>query len=420
MPNKKNPIFLIILIIILSLSLNACSFTTHQQAKQGDNFFFIADGFGKAPQDIFLQAWKAIKDEHLDKTYNHQDWSRWKTRYFHQIKTKEDAYLAIDTMIESLDDPYTRFLKPYDFQEQNRSIDAELFGIGVHITKAKDQVTIIDVIDGTPAKKAGLQPGDMIVRIDNKSTKGLEIKDVAEKVRGKVGSKVTIGILRDKKELTKEITRERIEIKSVDYKILNNNYAYIKISSFISSETSFEMLNALDATKNAKGIIIDLRGNQGGLLPNAIFIANMFINKGDIVSIVDRNGRKKIIKAESDISITNKPVVILVNQASASASEILSGALKDHKRAILVGETTYGKGMVQKIHKLADGSGINITIGKYLTPDGTDINKKGISPDYTVKLSEEDFLKDKDPQLDKAKQLLAGKIAAIEKLTAGK
>ena len=177
----------------------------------------------------------------------------------------------------------------------------------------------------------------MIVRIDNKLTKGLEIKDVAEKVRGEVGSKVTIGILRDKKELTKEITRERIEIKSVDYKILNNNYAYIKISSFISSETSFEMLNALDATKNAKGIIIDLRGNQGGLLPNAIFIANMFINKGDIVSIVDRNGKKKTIKAEPDISITNKPVVILVNQASASASEILSGALKDHKRAILVG-----------------------------------------------------------------------------------
>ena len=418
--NKKSPLFLIILVIILSFSLNACGFNNNKYTKNGNEFFFAVDNVGKTPQDIFLQAWKSIKDQYLDKTYNHQDWSRWKNRYLNQIKTKEDAYLAIDTMIESLNDPYTRFLTPYDFAEQNRNIDAELYGIGVHIVKAKDNVTIIQVMDDTPAKKAGLKPGDIIFKINNTSTKGLDIKEVADKVRGKVGSKVTLVILRDKKEIIKEIIREKIEIKSIDYKIQNNNYAYIKISSFMSSETAFEMLNALEATKNAKGIIIDLRGNQGGLLPNAVFIANMFVNKGIIVSIVDRNGIKKSIKAEPDVLITNKPIVILVNQASASASEILSGALKDHNRATLVGETTFGKGFVQKVHKLSDGSGINITIAKYLTPSGKDIDKKGIKPDYTVELTEKDFTQDKDPQLDKAKQILATKIIAIEKLKAAK
>lgn len=407
MYNKKFPVLFIILALFCSLLLSSCSFMDGLKSSNKENTItFAAEGFGKSPQDIFMYAWKTIKDQYVDKTCNDQDWSRWRKKYLDQIKTREDAYVAIETMIESLNDPYTRFLPPYEFAEQNRNIDAELYGIGVHIAKVKDKVVIIHIIDGTPAKEAGLKTGDIILKVNNDTTKGMDLKEIANRVRGKIGTSVTLKILRDKKEIVKEITRKKINLKSVEYKVLKGNYAYIKISSFISSETSFEMLKALSSTKDTKGIILDLRGNHGGLLPNAIFISNMFVDKGDIVSIVDRYGHKKTIKAEEGIKITDKPLVVLINQASASASEILSGALKDHKRAILVGETTFGKGFVQKIQRLPDGSGINITIAKYLTPKGTDIDQKGIHPDYVIELTREDFLKDRDPQLEKARQLI--------------
>lgn len=411
MINKRYSSFLIILTLLFCMGLSGCSnITSNKYLKNQNQFLFSIDNVNTS-RDLFLHAWNAIKDDYLDKTYNGQDWNKWKTRYIDRIKTKDDAHVAIESMVESLNDPYTRFLPPFDFAEQNRSIDAKLFGIGVHIAKIRDKIFVIDVIKDTPAKQSGLKPGDIILKINGVSTKGLDSRDVADKVRGKANTKVGLEILRNKQKLEKSILRKEINIKSVEYKILKGNYAYIRISSFISSETSLEMLKALNATKNTRGTIIDLRGNQGGLLPNAIFIANMFVNKGTIVSIVDRNGYKQDIKAEPSILTSRKPVVILVNQASASASEVLSGALRDHGRAVLVGETTFGKGLVQKIQKLPDGSGINITIAKYLTPAGTDINKKGIKPDYRVKLTEKDFVHNKDPQLEKAEQILAVKTA---------
>jgi len=359
------------------------------------------------PEGVFNRAWRIIKNNYIDTTFNNQDWEKWAKRYGDKIKTKEDSYVAITTMVESLNDPYSRFLKPDEFAEQDRSIEAKLYGIGVHISEIKGNSVIVNVIEGTPAAKSGLKAGDRILKVNNKSTKGLSLKDVADMVRGKAGTKVVLSVLRDKKQLTKVILREEIKIKSVKYKMLDNKYAYIKISTFISSDTAYEVAEALQATKKAKGVIIDLRGNHGGLLPNAIMISNMFIKKGAIVSVVDRNGKKQEFKAEPEGLITSKPTVILINNESASASEILSGALKDHKRAFLVGETTFGKGLVQRILKLPDGSGINLTVAKYLTPNGNDIGHKGINPDYKVAMTEKEFIDGKDPQLNKAKQVLS-------------
>jgi carboxyl-terminal processing protease len=410
MKNIKNLFCIVLLTVFLSLNLSGCNLKEQQKQEPVQNVLSNLSSYRKSPQGIFIKTWKIIKNEHLDKTYNHQNWDKWKDRYYDKIKTKEDAYLAIDTMIESLNDPYTRFLRPSDFQEQTRTIDAKLYGIGVHIANRNNQPVVIHVIDDTPAKEAGLKAGDIILKINNISAKGLDVKQTADKVRGKAGTPVTLTLLRKKQILVKKITRKEINIKSVEYKILDNKYAYIHILSFISNETSIETAQALASTRNTEGIILDLRGNYGGLLPNAVFIANMFIKKGALVSIVNKDGYKETIYAEPFDIYMDKPIIVLINQASASASEILSGALKDHKKAILVGEKSFGKGLVQKIIGLPDGSGINITIAKYLTPNGTDINKKGIQPDYKVKFTEKDFLSNHDPQLAKAKQILAGEI----------
>ena len=260
-------------------------------------------------------------------------------------------------------------------------------------------------MEETPAQRAGLKTGDIIVKVNSVVTKGLDLKEVANEVRGKQGTKVNLTIQRKKAKLVKNITREKIKIRTVKHKKLKNNLLYIKISSFISHDTSYEVASVLKQNKDANGLIIDLRGNNGGLLPNAIYIANMFLKDGIIVSIVDKNGVREDIEAQRSSLFANKPVVVIVNQGSASASEILSAALKENNIAVLVGEKTYGKGVVQKIHELPDGSGLNLTIAKYLTPKGFDIHEKGINPNYFVEFSEADLLNNNDPQLDKAKEV---------------
>lgn len=372
------------------------------------------------PEGTFDRAWRIIKNNYIDKTYNHQDWERWLARYDNRIKTNNDTHVAIETMVESLNDPYSRFLSPEEFAEQDRNIDAKVIGIGVYIASIKGNTIIANVIEGSPAEKSGLKPEDRILSVNGKSVKGISLNKIAEMVRGKEGTTVKITILREKTQIEKNIIRKEVKIKSVKYSILKNNYAYIRLSTFISNDAAYEMVEALEKTKNTKGIILDLRGNHGGLLPNAVLISNMFISKGNIVSIVDRNGKSQDYNAEPDRLITQKPMVVLIDNESASASEILSGALKDHKRAELIGEKTFGKGLVQRILKLPDGSGINLTIAKYLTPNGHDIGHKGIEPDYKVVMTEKHFIAKKDAQLEKAKQILASKIYLNERVASGK
>lgn len=360
------------------------------------------------PQKLFDKTWKVIYKDYYEPSLNHQDWYRWRTRYQGKIKTDDDAKVAIDTMIASLNEPYTRFMPQKDFEELTTSITSKIYGIGVNIYSNSGKIEVFNIIPSTPADFAGLKQGDIITAVDGKEINGMNISEVAALVRGPENSVVELSILRDGKKLTKKIKRKEIKIKNVKSSILDNHIGYIQIISFMGGTTPNEFMEALENTKNTDSIIIDLRGNTGGLLDNAVFIANMFIQQGEIVEIIYRNGYKKSIQANPEQKLLNKPVVVLVNGASASASEILSGALKDYHKAKLVGKKTFGKGLVQKVVPLPNKTGLNVTIARYLTPNGTDINKLGIKPDVEVGNEFDFYLNNKDDvQLNKAKEVLA-------------
>ncbi|RAI10966.1 MAG: peptidase S41 [Candidatus Melainabacteria bacterium] len=364
-----------------------------------------------SPQKLFDTTWQIIKNEYYDPSFNKQAWARWKNHYRGKIKTEEDAKVAIDTMLASLDDPYSRFLTKEDFAEQNSSITSKISGIGVNIISDSGKIRIISVIDNTPAQFADLKVGDIILAIDDKKVSGHSLADVSNMVRGPVNTFVNIDVLRKKELIKKKIIRKEFTIKTVKSSI-DKNIGYIQIASFISNSTPNEFLEALENTNNTDGLIIDLRGNTGGLLPNAIFISNLFIQKGKIVSIVGRNGYHYDIMAQDNNVNIEKPVILLVDGASASASEIFSGAMKDYHRAKLVGTRTYGKGMVQKIISLPNETGINLTIAKYLTPKGNDINKQGIEPDVKKELKRTDIQAKRDTQLETAKNMMEKMISS--------
>lgn len=369
------------------------------------------------PIELYDNVWRLINSKYVDQTNNAQDWKKWRHKYDNVIKTDKDAYVAIETMVASLNDPYTKFLDPKEFQEETSSIKGSLKGIGIQIGVKDGKLMVIAPIEDTPAEKAGLLADDEILSIDGKSTKGITVDKAAEQIRGEEGTQVTLVVKRkDQEPKSYTITRAEIEIKSVSQKVPNNvkmpsDVGYIRLSSFISRNASKEFKAILEKSTDKKSFIVDLRSNPGGLLSNAIFISDMFLNGGSIVSTVDRDGYKETQKASKGV-VTTKPVVILVDKGSASASEIFSGAMKDNKRAVIVGTQSFGKGLVQEINKLPNNAGINITIQKYLTPNGTDIHKKGITPDILVELSEDDIKNKNDVQLKKA-------IEVAQELSAG-
>ena len=360
------------------------------------------------PVDMYDNVWRLINTKYVDQTNNEQNWVKWRHKYDKVIQTDEDAYVAIDTMVASLNDPYTKFLDPKEFQEETSSIKGSLKGIGIQIGMKDGKLMVIAPIEDTPAEKAGLLADDEIIAIDGRSTKGITVEKAADQIRGEEGTQVTLLIKRKGVEepISYTITRAEIEIKSVTQKVptdmkVPDDICYIRLSSFISRNASKEVKEIIENNPNKKSFIIDLRSNPGGLLSNAIYISDMFLNGGDIVSTVDRDGYKETQKASGAL-LTTKPLVILLNKGSASASEIFSGAMKDNKRAVLVGTQSFGKGLVQEINKLPNNAGINITIQKYLTPNGTDIHKKGITPDVKVELTDEQIKNKDDAQLKKA------------------
>lgn len=357
------------------------------------------------PQVLYQRAWKLIKDSYYDQKFGEknnkdgaQDWGRWEHHYDGKLKTSDDAHKAIETMLASLGDPYTRFLDRDAFDDEKSQIDAHLFGVGMQLGMNKEhKVVVIAPIEDTPAFRAGVQPGDEITEVDRKPVKGQSLDTVVKQIRGPIKTKVGITLMRKAEKKTVMLERAEIPIRAVaTSEMLPGNIGYIRLDSFISSKANSEMKLALKKLSGADGIVLDLRNNPGGLLANAIEIANMFLDKGIIVSTIDADGYKTSQMSTSS-PMTHQPMIVLINGGSASASEILSGALRDNGRAKLVGQTSFGKGLVQAINKLEDGSGINVTIARYLTPNDTDIHKHGITPDYMVKLEDKDYTNGKGP-----------------------
>lgn len=372
---------------------------------------------------LYDEVWKLINIRFVDGRKNGQDWQIWRHRYDDSIETEKDATVAIRSMLLSLNDIYTRYLNTEEFTDETSSIKATLKGIGIQIGVQNDHVVVVAPIEDTPAMKAGLKSGDILLEIQGKSTQGMSVKDAADLIRGEVGTSVKLLIKTSKTAPPKEfnITRAEFNIKSVSIDPplpLKPQIGYIRLSSFLSEKASDEFQAALTKESDKAGYIVDLRSNPGGLLKNAIQISNMFLPSGAIVSTVDRDGYKETTWS-TPTNPTNKPLVLLIDGGSASASEILSGALRDNRRALLVGKKSFGKGLVQEINALPLGAGVNITTQKYLTPNDTDINKLGILPDIDVAMPTTKDDRPYDAKRDGDPQLMAGQ-AALEDLIAGK
>lgn len=383
--------------------------------------------FQDSPKELVDEVWQIINRQYVDATFNQVDWRAVRLEYLERpYADKQEAYEAIREMLKELDDPYTRFMDPEEFKNMQIDTSGELTGVGIQIAQDEEtkKLMVISPIEDTPAFKAGILARDIIVKIDGQSTEGMDVNDAVQLIRGKPGTDVTLTIQRDEEEIDYQITRARIEIHPVRYSYRSTptgGIGYIRLNQFsaIAAQEMREAIKELEA-KEVNGYVLDLRSNPGGLLYSSIEIARMWLDKGKIVSTVNRQGSSNEEVARNR-SLTDKPLVVLVDGGSASASEILSGALQDNERATLVGTQTFGKGLVQSVRGLGDGSGLAVTIAKYLTPSGRDINKEGIPPDIVIELTEEqrkELQKDRtkigtpdDPQYVKALDVLNQAIA---------
>ena len=373
-------------------------------------------------KEVIDHVWQIVYRDFLDTNgkFEKSSWINIRKEFLaKKYLDSNDAYEAIRDMLSNLDDPYTRFLDPKEFNQMRIDTSGELTGVGIQIVKDKesDDLIIISPIEGTPAYESGIKARDKILSIDDVSTKGMNIEDAVKLIRGQRGTKVKLEILRNGNSFYKSISRERIEIKSVTSKINETRdgllIGYVRIKQF-NANASREMKDTVIdlETKNVSGYILDLRSNPGGLLESSIDISRQFIDKGIIVSTLSKDGLRET-KRGNGRALTKKPLIVLVNEGSASASEIVSGAIRDNNRGKLVGKKTFGKGLVQSMRTLVDGSGLTVTVAKYLTPNGIDINKFGISPDIEVKMNSNQILL-KELGTRKDKQYRAGEKELIK------
>lgn len=321
----------------------------------------------------FLQVYDLLKSEYVDAN----------------LKDTDLVYGAIRGMLGALDDPYTRFMDPKAFQGMKEERSGSFGGIGIQIGMKDKVLTVIAPIEDTPAFRAGLKAGDKILEIDGKSTKDMAEAEAVNRIRGLKGTAVRLLIKHEGATAPRTVTivRDNIVTKAVKVEDVDANVGYLRLNSFMSDDASDEVKAGLTRFASKKAIILDLRGNPGGLLPNAVDIASMFIKEGPVVQLVNRDGEKQILRASGQTVVgPSVKVFVLVDGGSASASEILSGALQDTRRATLIGTKTFGKGLVQTVHSLSDGSGVAITTQKYLTAAGHDIHKRGVTPEVVVEL----------------------------------
>lgn len=384
--------------------------------------------FQESPKELIDEVWQAVDRTYVDATFNQVDWRAVRQEYLNRdYSTQEEAYTAIREMLAKLDDPYTRFMDPEEFESMRIDTQGQLTGVGIQLSQDEEtkQLIVVSPIEGSPAAEAGVLARDVITKIDGQSTEGMDVNAAVALIRGEEGTSVTLTLRRGDREIEVPLTRARIELHPVRYTRQTSpqgDVGYIRLTQF-NDNASEEMEKAIEDLngQNVNGYILDLRSNPGGLLDASVDIARMWYDEGGIVSTVNRQGVSEQYEANSS-ALTDKPLVVLIDGGSASASEILSGALQDNDRATLVGTQSFGKGLVQSVRGLGDGrSGLAVTVAKYLTPNGRDINHSGIAPDVVVELTEaqrEELVSNndeigtpQDPQYVRALEVLSQSIA---------
>jgi carboxyl-terminal processing protease len=349
-----------------------------------------------SPKAIVDQVWQLVNREYVDGKFNQQNWVSIRQQLLTKnYSSREEAYIAIREALKKLGDPYTRFMDPKQYDALTSQTSGEVSGIGIRmeVNEKTKRLTVVEAIENSPALKAGVKPGDQILAIDGKATQSMKVDDASKLIRGKAGSLITLRLGRTgQTEFDLKLTRATIEIPTVRYALRQEGQkriGYIRLREF-SAHAADQMQKAIRDLngKGAESYVLDLRGNPGGLLQASIEIARMWMDSGSIVRTVDREGVSDETFKANKTSLTKLPLAVLIDNNSASASEILTGALKDNNRAVVIGSQSFGKALVQSVHQLGDGSGVAITIAHYYTPKGTDINHKGIAPDIKLDLSE--------------------------------
>lgn len=332
--------------------------------------------------------------------------NRVQAEYFGKINSQKWVEGAIRGALASLEDPYSTYLNTEESKLLNADLSGQLEGVGVEIALKNNRPTVMSALPDSPAEKAGIKTLDQVTKIDDKDTAGMSLADVVNAIRGKPNTKISLTIYREKTSETKtyEIIRQKIQVDDITYQKMDGGVAYIRVRQFGDKlDESVDRVAAKFAEDQGKKIILDLRDNPGGILDQAVSLTGAFLEPGKIV-VQEKNkeGKTSVYQASQVNPFKNVSVVVLINSGSASASEITAGALRDHGRAVLVGEKTYGKGTVQALENLAGGGSLKITVAEWLTPNGEGFDKKGIAPDIEVGLSDEDFNNNRDPQLDRA------------------
>jgi len=344
--------------------------------------------------ELYWELWNTLKDDYVDGE---------------EIKDKDLFYGSLEGMASALNDPYTLFMDPEDAEKFENGLNGTFEGIGCEVGIRDEALTVIAPLDGSPAEKAGLLSGDKIIAVEDEPTIDMSIDESVKKIRGEKGKEVTLTVYRESKDETfdVDIVRDEIYIKSLKTEMREDDIFVLDINNF--NEDTLKLFNeAVNKIKenNPKGVILDLRNNPGGFLDTSVEVSSEWVEDGKIVSEVFSTGREKNYYARGKASLKDYSTIVLVNGGSASASEIVAGALQDYDKATIVGEKTFGKGSVQSLEKLSDGSSVKITIAKWKTPNGNYINDDGITPDKEVEYSFEDFKANNDVQLKKAVEIL--------------
>jgi carboxyl-terminal processing protease len=398
-------VFLVVFVVIGSFYLGfECGKKQGANGAQGGNDQISLNQAileNKVPSDksvdfsLFWKVWDLVKEKHVNKN---------------ELDAQKMVYGAINGMLRATGDPYSTFFDPKETQSFSQDIGGSFEGIGAELGVKDDILTVIAPLDDSPAQKAGLIAGDKIIKINGKISTDFTIDQAVDMIRGKKGTSVILNVLHPGAQETKDVTivRDQIEVKSVKVDFKDNGIVYVKITKF-SDNTAQEFDQAVNQImgKNIKGIIIDVRNNPGGLLDKCVDIASRMIPKGKVVvTEEDSAGNKESLKTTGGDRLSSIPTVMLINEGSASASEILAGALKDDQGVTLIGKKSFGKGSVQELMSLSGGSSVKITVARWLTPNGDYIMEKGISPDVEVNMSLDDFNNNRDPQLDKAMEII--------------